>query len=266
MTGMQVKPKRVFTISIDYIIEAIGAFFPEEGNRLAFHLFLMLLNLLLSSVNIVLFFKLDANNHITFWLGPATRYINLSVPIVLTLVSIHLFLLNCCSFPKDTVRKIIFVVFCVAGLQLVACSIYVLAISLKAHNDLVYACGKSKMTKAVETEWQRLADFQKECAKTEGREENDIFIQQCPGFEEVVNENELMVDYIEDMEYDYGCQGFCQFWSHPLFSEEADTGKRCASLIGADVFDTGFSIGIPTLISGMVTIFIGQVLAQYEHL
>jgi hypothetical protein len=259
----------IITSAIDSFIEALNKNLQLEDSRWGFHLMLILINLLMSTFNIVLMFKIGASGsgHIVFWLGEMTVYINLAVPILLTEVSLHLFFLNMCQCKKSTVQVIIYANFATAGLLLIAGSIYVLVQAIIVYNELVYSCGSGKMTRRMESEWNHLIEFQKHCAEVMNRDEGDIFIQECPGFDDLAHGSHgHYVDYIEDVEYDYGCQGFCEFWSRPLFNEDATTGQRCASAIGEDVLETGLWIAVPTLFSGWITFVIGQVLGQYDGL
>lgn len=266
----KLKPKQLFwTESIDSFIEGINNAFGLEGEsaKWSFHLLIFLLNLLLSMFNIVLYFRLGADLHIVMWMGEGAKYVNLAVPILLTEVSLHLIILNFCACRKDTVQRIIFINFGLAALLLIVGSLYMFIKAWTVSNELMHTCGESTMTRRVQSEWQRLADFQKECAEVMGRAESDISVQQCPDFTEVSREpHTRYVEYIEDMEYDYGCQGFCEFFSRPLFNEEADTGERCADAIGEDVWEVGLWCSIPTLVSGFVTWAIGQILWRYDHL
>lgn len=273
MTKAKTSTRYVVTWAIDSFIEAINAAFPVlEGTRWGFHLLILLINLMMSTFNIVLVFKLgvSGSGHIVFWMGEMTAYINYAVPILLTEVSLHLFILNACACRKKTVQSIVYGNFAIAGLLIIAGSIYVLVQAITVHNDLVYSCGENKMTRKMQSEWEHLIEFQERCTEVMGREEgdnSDIFIQECPGFQELATgEHERYMEYIEDVEYDYGCQGFCEFWSRPLFNEAADTGQRCSSAIGEDVLETGLWIALPTLFSGCLTFVIGQVLGQYDGL
>jgi hypothetical protein len=261
--------KLFYTEFIDQFIGNINTTFGFEGEmaKWSFHILIFLMNLVMSSFNIVLFFRLGADEHIVLWLGEEAQYVNLAVPILLTEVSLHLIVLNFCACRKDTVQWIILINFGVAAVLLIVGSLYMGVKAVTVHNELVHTCGESKMTGKIQSEFKRLADFQKECAEVMGREESNIFIQECPDYHEVLKDgHQKYVDYIEDMEYDYGCQGFCEFFTHPLFNENADTGERCADAVGEDVFEVGLWISIPTLISGFLTLAVGQVLRRYDHL
>lgn len=269
MKGYGTNARFEITRGIDIFIQSINKTFGLEGTRWGFHLMIFLINLLMSTINIILIFKLDVagSGHLVFWMGEMTAYINFAVPILLTEVSLHLFVLNACGCKKKTVQFFIYWNFALAGLALVAGSFYVLYQSFTVHNDLVHSCGESKMTKKMQSEWEHLIEFQEKCAEVMGRNDGDVILQECPGFSEMARgDRELYIKYIEDVEYDYGCQGFCKFWSKPLFNDEADTGQRCSSRIGEDVLETGLLVALPTLFSGCFTFVIGQVLGQYDGL
>jgi len=247
----------------DYILGAVckGA---GLTNKSSFHLIILVVNVLLSIPNLFFFFILDANEHIVFWLGSTPTTVNLFVPAVLLCLSLQLPLLNCLNVRTQFVRNYILMFFMIAGCVLMGAGIYVLQEAHEVSNDLIYACGTSRLTAKIQSEWQALHDFRKECAEEE--EVDDIFIQQCPGFAEYREGRRIYVDYIEEMEIDYNCQGFCQFFSEPLFNVEGSTGKRCASAIGEDVQRVGHWVGGPTTATGMTTIMFGVLLANYDHL
>merc|ERR1740116_621052 len=92
-------------------------------------------------------------------------------------------------------------------------------------DNLWYTCGSDPMTGKIESVYQALTKFQADCIKAEGAK--GYFVQQCPGFSSFEKGQQEIVDYIEDMELDYACQGFCSKGARPLFDPE-NLGEACA--------------------------------------
>lgn len=150
-----------------------------------------------------------------------------------------------------------------AGALMVCAGCWVLKSSIDTSNELIYECGRHGKTAEAQEEWQRLADFRKACAKDQDKD--DVYIQQCDGFHELREGHEGWIGYFEDLEMEFDCQGFCHFWELPLFTEEI-SGRRCASVVGEEMFGIGCAVGFPTLICGLLLIGIAFCLRFYEHL
>lgn len=229
---------------------------------LIFHLFVFVLNTSLSVPNVIFYCVLDASVHVIFWMGHGPASVNLLVPSVLMCVSMSLPIFTICQLSRKFLRRGLCLVYMVASSVIVGGGGMVLLQAMEVSNDLIYTCGAGELSGKIQTEWKRLWLFRKDCAEKEGNE--DILIQQCPGFDAYVKGHETYVDYIQTMEEDFDCAGFCQFFEKPLFNFEGK--RRCASLIGQEVIAIGWVIGLPTLCTGFVTIFFGIMFQQYEHI
>lgn len=112
-------------------------------------------------------------------------------------------------------------------------------------------------------EWQHLNAIRRQCVAAAGSEAVDM--RHCPGFAQ--HQGSEHAAYLQQLEDDFRCTGFCRFWAPPLFvAGRAEAGKRCASALGAEVQRVGHLIAWPVVASGAVVIFLGAVLGAYEHL
>jgi len=241
------------------LFPALGDFIPNY----AFHFFIILINIFLSTPNLILYFVGGSNAHISFWLGEAPRYVNLMVPLTLLALNLSIPLVTAMAMRKSGVSWYLFVMFLIVGLAIFAGGLVVIVQTASVVDSLWYSCGTDAMTRKIQSEWQRLADFQSRCLQAEG--DRGRYIQQCPGFGAVRNGHEAYVDYIEDMELDYSCQGFCGDWPRPLFDPDI-AGDPCAWAVGSELSNFGYWVGLPTMVTGQLTIWIGQCLSRYSHI
>jgi len=224
-----------------------------------------LIIVLLSTYPVVCFINLRENQHILFWMGKLPVFLNLGVPVTLYSMLLIVPILTCTAFSRKCLRRTLLAWFLVNGSVLIGYGLYIVKSAFVVSNELVYTCGSGELTAKVQKEWERLNSFHQACMEHKG--ENDIFIQQCPGFEDMEQPpHDEMVEYIMDMEMDFNCQGFCQFWKKPLFNVESYTGERCASRIGDQVLGVGFEVGLPLMSIGVLIILVGICLANYDHL
>lgn len=226
-------------------------------------MFILLVNVAVSIFPIVCYFIVATNIHIVFWMGKVPQFVNLLVPAAMVFLNLGVTLFQCCNMRPGTAKIGCFTLFIAVGAVLVAGGAYVLQLADRVSEDLTYNCGSTRMTERIQLEWEHLHAFYDKCAEDQG--ERPDFIQQCPGFEVAFNNN-IYVKYIEDMEFDYNCQGFCRFWSRPLFNQDANPGLRCASAIGEEVDKVGNMVGAPTVATGAVIILLGICLSSYDHI
>lgn len=260
---------RCFDGILDKLSEVLASILPQEETiqatipEYAFHIFILLFNLLLSTPNLILWALSDNDVHVIFWLGVAPAYVNMSVPLFLLLLNVSFWLMKLgFTLSHKFVSNFIFIVFTVVGLMMFGASLLVGIQTWAVVDSLWYSCGHDPLTAKIQSEWDVLAKFQAECIEEHG--EKGHYIQQCPGFNELRKGRETYVDYIEDIELDYTCQGFCTTWARPLFDPEM-IGDSCASRIGGHVANVGAWIAIPTMITGQITLNFGQCLSRYRH-
>jgi len=224
--------------------------------------FICFINLAFSIFPIVMYFVNSNNIHVMFWLGSAPSYANLSVPASLCSLNIGVNLVSHLKLDTKPSQRLCFALFLVLGSFNMASGANVLMEASRVSDDLIHQCGSTTLTARIEAEWQRLSQFYTSCQYNIGKQ---IFIQECPGFVAAFP-NRVYVNYIEDIELDYACVGFCQFWARPLFNLESDRGLRCASALGEEMISVGSLVGYPTMGIGAIIVIWGICLLQYEHL
>lgn len=225
-----------------------------------FQLFLCFVNISLSAWPLICYLLYSTDMHIVFWLGNTPQYVNLMVPVVLVCLNIGVNVFQCMSFQAQCARIGCFLLFLILGGALVGAGMYVIMISEGKAAELIHHCGTDPMARKLENEWQNLNVFYSNC---DPRRKVDI--TQCPGFSEAFP-NRVFTNYLEQIEYEFSCVGFCEFWAKPLFNHQADLATRCASALGNHVGALAVTIGTPTAAMGGVFIFIGVLLSGYDHL
>lgn len=234
----------------------------QRGHLWALQLFFLLVNTTLSVWPMICYFVVTNNIHILFWLGTFPHEANLLVPITLFGVAFSMTFFFICGVNAKTAKKGALLLFTLGGLLLIGSGAYVFYLAHTVSSELIFNCGATPLTAHIQKEWQALADFYDKCAERLG--ERPPFIQQCPGF--TASFDQVYVEYIEDMEIDYDCQGFCNFWAQAFFNKDSEPGRRCASVIGEDVHHVGMAVGLPIMGVGGMMIVLGGCLAGYDHL
>lgn len=252
---------KLITSWIDWFFSSLKI--SAHGNGGNFHLFILFANVVFSIWPIFCYFIAATNVHIIFWMGTAPQYVNLLVPCAMTCLNFGVTLFQCFNMGTATAKVGCVLLFLCVGSVLVAAGAYVLNLSAEVSEDLTYGCGSTKMTQKIQDKWERLHAFYDHCADMQG--ERPDMIQQCPGYGDTFGED-IFAKYIQDMEYDYNCQGFCRFWSRPLYNQDANPGLRCASAIGEEVDRVGDWVGLPTIANGAIIVLVGLCLSGYDHI
>lgn len=248
------------TILCDNFFNTLG--FGAEKDVLNFQLFLCLLNVLLSAWPLLCYLLFSTDLHTVFWLGPVPQYVNLLVPCMLCLLNLAVNVFTYCNknLTPGHARAICFCLFLTIGAVLLGAGLYVVKISEDRAVELTENCGETALTRKLETTWRKLNQFYERCDST-----RKIEITQCPGLSKAFP-NRVFVNYLEELEYEFNCVGFCSFLAKPIFNPSAELGKRCASSLGKHVQSISYMIGMPTAQLGAVLIVIGVCLSGYEHL
>jgi hypothetical protein len=233
-----------------------------QENTAYLQMLICLINCVFSIFPIVMYFVFSNNIHVMFWLGMAPQYANLSVPISLCFLNVGVNVITTLRLQTKTSQKLCFVLFLLLGSVNIGAGAWVLLEAGRVEQDLIHECGSTTLTARIEADWQRLSQFYATCQATAGKA---IFIQECPNFVSTFP-NRVYVNYIEDVEIDYSCVGFCQFWAQPIFNLDADRGLRCATALGEEMNNVGNKVGIPTMIIGIVIGTWGVCLLLYDHL
>jgi len=234
--------------------------FGAHKNVYQFQGFLCLLNILLSAWPLLCYFLYSTDFHIVFWLGPVPQYVNLIVPLCMLLLNLGVQYFGIFSNMAHTARITCFLMFLIIGSILLGAGLYVVTLAEGTATELTSKCGQTPLTAKLDSEWGRLNAFYEACDP-----KRQLMITQCPGYSETFP-NRVYVNYLESLEYEFDCVGFCQFWAKPIFSSEAELGKRCASTLGKHVGAVSVMVGFPTAIQGAAMITIGLCLSGYQHL
>lgn len=237
--------------------------FGAHKNPCYFQLFLCVCNVALSIYPVMCYLTILNTIHVVFWLGKGPSYVTLGVPFVLLLLNICVSLFRCVSLRHNTARIGCTTLFLTLGSLLIAAGFYVQHTSTEVSRDLIEGCGSTPMTARLEAEHARLTTFMEHCQRT--RRTHIDFIALCPGFEDAFP-NRVFVNYLEELETDFQCVGFCKFWAQPLFNPDAERGLRCASALGNDLKQAGAVSGFPTTMIGLSLCVLGILLYGYDHL
>jgi len=245
----------------DKIFESLN--FGAHKNSFHFQLFVCLLNIILSAYPLLCYLAYSSDSHVIFWVGNAPGIVNLGIPVILLTLNIGVNFFSCTTMKPGNTQMACFLLFFILGAVLVGAGVYVQVISNEASGDLMHRCGQTPMTARVELEWTKLNQFAQKCA--ERQKEWPEFITKCPGYAKTFP-NRVYPNYIEDLEYDFECTGFCRFWAKPLFNIEADRGTRCATALADKIAVSGEACSFPTIFLGIVLMATGACLAGYDNL
>jgi len=248
------------TAMVDFLLGFINVFGTRDVTAL--QLFFLLLNLSCSIPAVFIFFYYSYDIHVTFWLGRMPQVVNLSTPCVFLIMNVGISLLRFFRFSSYWTKRCILVLYTSLGMTLMILGIYIMAFADHVAENLIYECGTTTMTSELEREWRRLTVFHQECR---ARTHEELYVTACQGFNAIFTDV-VMIDYIEDVEMDFNCVGFCQFWAEPLFNDIEDHSSRCASALGYKMEEVGFMVSLPTFSSGFLIAFFGCFFANYEHL
>jgi len=236
--------------------------FGAHKNQYQFQLFLCLLNIVLSVWPLLCFFLYTADIHVLFWLGMTPQYVNLGVPLVLLVLNLCITVFRFTPGSQGAVGSKIscFMIFLIVGSVLMGAGAYVWMITDMRATELIHHCGEKPMTSRLESEWSKLNSFYGECdpKRLKG-------VNQCPGFEDSFPDQTL-ANYLEALELEFGCTGFCRFWAKPLFNKASESAHRCASSVAEHIYTTAYSVGAATMGLGSALILIGVCLGRYDHL
>jgi len=220
------------------------------------------INLIFSIYPIVMYFVYSNNIHVMFWMGDLPQWANMTVPMSLCGLNVGVNLVSNLKLETKRAQRVCFILFVALGCINTGAGAWVLVEANRVSEELIHNCGSTTLTARIEAEWQRLSQFYAACQVNAGKM---IYIQECPGFAAAFP-NRVYVNYIEDVEIDYSCVGFCQFWAQPIFNLDSDRGLRCATALGEEMKSVGNIIGWPTLAIGATIVTWGICLALYDHL
>lgn len=243
----------------DTLFNSMG--FGVHDNVYQFQGFLCLLNIILSAWPLLCYFIYSTDIHIVFWLGPVPQYVNLMVPVCMLTLNLGVNYFGVFNKQRaGDARCGCFLLFVLVGSALLGGGLYVVMIAEGAATDLTTNCGQTALTGKLDSEWARLNAFYEACDP-----KRQVEVTQCRGFSKTFP-NRVYVNYLESLEYEFDCVGFCQFWAKPIFADDAQLGTRCATVLGQHVGTVSGLVGFPTAIQGAIMIGIGICLSGYDHL
>jgi len=270
------------TYWLDKLFECLGM--GAHKNALAFQGCVCLINIVLSIHPLFCHLTVLNSLHVVFWLGKGPMYVNLAVPVTLFLLNIGVaaFQLGANAERSHEAKKGhaasvpppggykgartqmgCFLLFLILGSMLMGFGAYVMKVSRDTSEDLIHSCGSTPMTMRLEQEWNKLETFFEMCKRHLRRAPD--YVQQCPFYGRTFP-NRVFANYLEDLESDFNCVGFCKFWAKPLFNPDSDRGVRCASALGEELVQAGNIVGFPTFCTGLVLAVVGICLRGYENL
>lgn len=243
----------------DGVFECLN--FGAHKNQYQFQLFLCLVNIVLSVWPILCFFLYTSDIHVVFWLGDTPQYVTLAVPLVLLVLNlaISVFRFTPGSQGQMGAQLSCFMIFLVVGSVLLGAGTYVFMITDMRATELTHHCGEKLMTRRLESEWSALNSFYGQCDP-----KREMRIDDCEGFEDKFPDP-VFVNYLEALELEFDCTGFCRFWAKPLFNQAAGE-QRCASAVAEHIYSTAYTVGVATAGLGAFLILIGVCLGRYDNL
>lgn len=232
--------------------------FGAQKNAYQFQLFICFLNVILSLWPIVCYFLLARDVHTVFWLGSIPQFVNLLVPLVLFVLNISVNIFTAVKTSSTTSQITCVMLFCVLGSILVGAGVHVMMQAQSVRVDLDLHCGETILTRKIENTWTNLNSFYEQCGRR-----GDV--RRCRGFRKRFGRNQL-VNYLEDLEHSFDCVGFCKFLAKPIFNQESEMGKRCATSLSKHHRQVISLVGVPTVVLGSFMLIIGLMFSGYDHL
>lgn len=237
----------------------------EKEAAVNFQLFLCFLNIAMSAYPIICYVLYSQDIHIVFWLGEVPSMVNLGVPITLCLLNLGVNFFQAadyfgCKMRPEQAKFGCNVLFNLLGTIQMGMGFYVWMLAEQRATELIENCGEDPMTRKLEDQWQKLNAFYEDCDVKRNKA-----LTQCPGFTDEFP-NRVFVNYLESLELDFACVGFCKFWAKPIFDSELEPGLRCATALGRHVQQIAGTVGFPTACCGGLLNVVGIMLAFYDHL
>mmetsp|Transcript_51757 Transcript_51757/g.123175 ORF Transcript_51757/g.123175 Transcript_51757/m.123175 type:complete len:255 (+) Transcript_51757:129-893(+) len=222
---------------------------------------LVLLTVILCIIPVLMAMSYAEDQHISYWLGDTVQMCCYSVPVVLFLVTLAMGTMMVIRPGRVGTRNSILIIFVVATAMLVGMGIYMLVKTFHIEADLVYDCGATPTAAELEAETQRLANFKTTCEVQMGRQQ---LIKQCPGYGEYFPPGGHH-SYIESLEEDFECSGFCTYRAETIFTETVAT-SRCADALAEDLFFAGLMTSATVAVYGAIVGLTAACMLSYENI
>mmetsp|Transcript_19546 Transcript_19546/g.42747 ORF Transcript_19546/g.42747 Transcript_19546/m.42747 type:complete len:262 (+) Transcript_19546:212-997(+) len=261
MVSECIKTRQELTLWLDVLMDRAQI---NGDNLWCLHLFFFICTAVLSIYPLVMFFVIGQNIHVLFWMGLAPQYVNLLVPGCLLSVNLGHLIFQCARVRPQFIKVRVMTLHAVLGCILIVAGLHIARLVRLTSDELISECGNAGLTKVIQSEWNTMSNFYEDCIANS--QQKPEFVQQCPGFAAAFG-NSLYSEYMEDMEDDYLCQGFCKHWSKPLFNEDdVESTKTCARSIAKDIDQVSYLIAMPVAGYGVLVVSLGILLQGYDHI
>lgn len=236
--------------------------FGANKNHLQLQGFICLLNILLSAWPLVCYILYTSDIHVVFWMGNGPQAVNLAVPVCLLLLNlwVQYFVLCGHTASPDCARVGCTTIFICMGALFVGGGAYVFLNGQGVHAELSGSCGMTPRTARLDAEWNKLNAFYENCDPNREKP-----VAECRGFGKAFPRR-VLVEYLQEMEFDFDCVGFCKYMAKPIFNRGSDVGKRCANEVALHAANVGQLVGAPTMGLGAGLLVLGACFGGYENL
>jgi hypothetical protein len=250
---------RLITKTYDFIFEVLQIQ-PQANFGKAF-MFGIIVSLCVSAYPILCWSIYSKDLHILFWLGQAPTYGLLAVPAVCFLMLVLGPMVKCCKMRYRSTKLFCTATWLIAGIALVGIGFYVTVEVLTIGERLIRRCGEDPLSKELDTLWTRLDKFYEAC---DPRRQKPI--TSCKGYGPTFKADDEFLTYLEDVELQFGCTGFCEFWAKPVFDKHSDPALRCATSLGQHLRTLSVTVGMPIIVIGGAILTVGICMGGYDHL
>jgi len=249
------------TPAIDWFFDTLGDA-GSHKNAGMFQFIILVINVCLSIHPLVCYFTICQDEHVVFWLGTTPSWACLLVPATMFFMNIQIAFLQFFKGTRKRTQVSLLRILLTIGIPLLVAGVWVYFEAAQASNQLGNNCGRSPLSSKIQSEWTKVRVFQQACEKKKG--EDEIMTPQCAGFDKKFGGNDYAV-YIQDMEYDFDCQGFCQVANHALFNK-ASSKVSCSNALSEETMNVGWLVGAPIAGIGLSMILTAACLQGYNHL
>mmetsp|Transcript_66546 Transcript_66546/g.124148 ORF Transcript_66546/g.124148 Transcript_66546/m.124148 type:complete len:255 (+) Transcript_66546:123-887(+) len=233
----------------------------HDGSTAYLFSLLTLLTVLLAVIPVLMGMSYAEDPHVMHWHGNNLVWACYAIPVVLSLVTLAMFATMLIRPGRAKTRHTILGTFVLATTALVGLGIFISVETFRLEADLVYDCSATPRSAALEAETQRVANFKTACEVKMGRQ---ALVTQCPEYGRHFMPGGKH-EYIETLEEDFECSGFCNYRAETLYTESASQ-TRCADAVAADLFSAGVMTSVTLLIYGALLATTSACLLSYENI
>lgn len=238
--------------------------FGAHKNSGRLQVFLCVINVVFSIWPITCYLIYSTDIHVVYWLGKWPQYTNLCVPLCLLCLNLGVNYFQCFTIRAKAARLGCVSLFMVLGAILMLAGGVVMVEADTVSGNLIRRCGNDPLSAKLQSTWTGVKDFITKCDPTFVKS-----VESCPDFlaQGFRSPDELIYyAYLVEVEWEFECAGFCEFYARPLFNRNAETGTRCSSALGREIENVIITVGLPTFVVGAALLTVGLCLAGYDHL